>query len=617
MRPIDGNGKSVRQLLGVKYSIDYYQREYRWEAKQVRELLDDLGGTFLEEYEPAKTSREQVAEFPHYFLGSIIISQKGSDKFIVDGQQRLTSLTLLLILLRNLQSDPEGRGNLDALICSTQYGKKTFNLAINERERCMEALFAGESFDTSDQTESVQNLFARYQDMESHFPAELREEALPYFTDWLIDNVDLVEISAYSDEDAYMIFETMNDRGLSLSPTDMLKGYLLANMDQNRRSHANGLWRGRVQELDTHGEDHGADFFKAWLRSQHAESIRERHRGAVPRDFDRIGTEFHRWLRDRRETLGLATSEDFFDLVRRDFDFYSKQYLLVKRAQTELMDGLEHIYYNASHGFTLQDVLLLAPLRPEDDHAAVKLKLRLVARYVDILIARRIWNYRSIAYSTMQYAIFLAVRDIRGLGPQPLAKALHTRLLDEDETFASNDRLGMHQQNRYQIHRILARMTEHVETQSGQHARYPEYIAGGKSRYEVEHIWANHAERHEDEFPHPADFTDQRNRIGGLLLLPKSFNASYGDLTYEEKLPQYNTQNLLARSLHPQAYEHNPGLDRFVRESGLPLRAHEEFKRADMDLRGELYRHIAERIWNPDDLLHEVEALEPAAQITG
>ena len=277
----------------------------------------------------------------------------------------------------------------------------------------------------------------------------------------------------------------------------------------------------------------------------------------------------------------------------------------MKRAQAELTDGLEHIYYNASHGFTLQDVLLLAPLRPEDNETVINLKLQLVAHYVDILLARRIWNYRSIAYSTMQYAIFLAVRDIRGLEPQRLAGALHARLLNEDETFASNDRLGMHQQNRYQIHRILARMTDYVETQSKRPARYPEYIAEGKDRYEVEHIWANHPERHKDEFPHSADFDSKRNRIGGLLLLPRTFNASYGDLAYEEKLPHYNTRNLLARSLHPQAYDRNPGFLRFVQKSGLPFRPHEQFKADDLDRRGDLYRLLAERIWNPDDLLRD------------
>ena len=46
------------------------------------------------------------------------------------------------------------------------------------------------------------------------FPDELRGEALPFFVDWLMENVHLVEITAYSDDDAYTIFETMNDRGL-------------------------------------------------------------------------------------------------------------------------------------------------------------------------------------------------------------------------------------------------------------------------------------------------------------------------------------------------------------------------------------------------------------------
>jgi hypothetical protein len=86
------------------------------------------------------------------------------------------------------------------------------------------------------------------------------------------------------------------------------------------------------------------------------------------------------------------------------------------------------------------------------------------------------------------------------------------------------------------------------------------------------------------------------------------FNASYGDLTYEEKLPHYNTQNLLARSLHPQCYEHNPGFLRFLSESGLPFKAYAHFTKADLEERGVLYRQIAERIWNPDDLLREAGA---------
>ena len=605
MREILGKAKTVRELLkGVKYSIDYYQREYKWHDKQIRELLDDLSGKFLEEYQPSH-ARTKVADYPHYFLGSIIISKKESVGYIVDGQQRLTSLTLLLVLLRNLQSGHAEQVNVDELIFSEKFGQKSFNLHVDERTPAMEALYedGGMTLNTTDRPESVQNLVARYRDLEAAFPEELRGDALPYFIDWLLENVHLVEITAYSDDDAYTIFETMNDRGLSLSPTDMLKGYLLANIDESKRTSANNRWRGRIRELNDAGKEVEADCFKAWFRSQHATKIRERKKGAKPEDFDRIGTEFHRWLRDAAETVGLKHSDDFYRLIDRDFDFYSRQYLRVIEAAQKPVPGLEHVLYNAQHGFTLQHMLLLAPLRPDDSEPVIVRKIGLVAQYLDILLTWRLWNFRTIAYSTMQYAMFVVMRDIRGLAADALAQRLHEFLGKEDETFASNERLRVHQQNRYALHRILARITDYVETQSGQPSRYLDYVSEGKTRYEVEHIWADHPARHTTEFSHPADFAEHRNRIGGLLLLPKSFNASYGDLSYADKLPHYNTQNLLARSLHPQCYEHNPGFLRFRQESGLPFKAHAEFKKADLEQRSELYRQIAERIWNPAELL--------------
>jgi len=607
MREILGKAKTVRELLkGVKYSIDYYQREYKWQDKQVRELVDDLTGKFLEEHDPAH-ARKKVADYPHYFLGSIISSKKDTASYIVDGQQRLTSLTLLLILLRTLQKSRADQVNVDELIVSEKYGQKSFNLYVDERTPCMEALYEGEYFDFTGRSESIQNLCQRYRELEEYFPDELSGAALPYFIDWLLENVHLVEVTAYSDDDAYAIFETMNDRGLSLNPTDMLKGYLLANIDDDlKRTAASKRWRDRIRELNDAGKEGEPDSFKAWLRSQYATKIRERKRGAKPEDFDRIGTEYHRWLRDAAESIGLAQSDDFYRFIDRDFEFYSRQYLRLVDASQKAMEGLEHVFYNAQNGFTLQNLLLLAPLKPDEGDAELRQKLRLVARFVDILLTWRLWNFHSIAYSAMQYATFIVMRDTRGLAPIPLAHKLRDILGKEKQTFANNERLRVHQQNRYALHRLLARLTDYVETQSGLPSRYLDYVSEGKSRYEVEHIWAYHPERHTDEFAHPADFAEHRNRIGGLLLLPKSFNASYGDLTYEEKLPHYNTQNLLARSLHPQCYEHNPGFLRFVEESGLPFKAYPHFRKADLEERAVLYHQLAERIWNPDDLLREV-----------
>ncbi len=611
MKEIRGDAKNIRALLGgAKFAVDYYQREYRWETKQIAELIEDLGEKFLESYEEGD-ERSEVEKYGHYFLGSTIVSDKEGKKYIIDGQQRLTSLTLLLIHLHRRLTDAEQKGQLAELIFSQKFGKRSFNLEVPERTACMEALFTGETFDDSGQPESVANILARFHDIQEQFPEELLGKPLPYFADWLIENVHLVEITAYSDADAYTIFETMNDRGLSLTPTDMLKGYLLANItDTDRRSEASKLWRNRVAALQQLGKEEDADAIKSWLRSQHAQTIRERKRGAQPRDFDLIGTEFHRWVRDQEKALGLNDSAAFGRFIQEDFAFYSHWYEKVRRAAESLTPGLEAIHYNAQNNFTLQYPVLLAALTRADADANILRKLRIVATYLDIVVARRIWNWKDTSYSTMQYNMFqLVILAIRGKAVTELAQILKQRLDAEEERFASNDRFYLHGMNGRQIHRLLARMTDYVETKSGRASHYSEYIKrSGKNGYEVEHIWADHADRHKDEFQHPADFGEYRNRIGGLLLLPKSFNASYGDLEYSQKLDNYYGQNLLAQSLHPKAYDHDPGFRRFREEARLPFRAHAAFKKADLDDRQKLYQNLAERIWSAETILREAEA---------
>ncbi len=601
MKEIRGDAQNLRKLLGgSKYAIDYYQREYRWQPKQVQELIDDLVEKFRESYD-ATHKRSEVEKYGHYFLGSIIISDRDGQKFIIDGQQRLTTLTLLLVYLHKLLDDANQQGQLAELIFSQKYGKRSFNLDVPERNDCMEALFTGSPFDEADQPESVANILARHRDIEDQFPEELEQQALPYFTDWLIENVHLVEITAYSDDDAYTIFETMNDRGLSLTATDMLKGYLLANIsDPDKRNQASVVWRKMIAELQTLGKEEDSDAIKSWLRSQHAKSIRERKRGALPQDFDLIGTEFHRWVRAHEDALGLATDSDFAEFIQNEFSFYARWYKKVREAANALTAGLECIHFNAQNNFTLQYPVLLAPLKMADSEDQIRQKLRIVSRYLNILIARRVWNWRAISYSNLQYAMFLVIKEIRSKSASELVELLEKRLASETETFASNDRFSMHGMNKQQIHRMLARMTDFIETSAGGASHYPEYIQRkGKNGYEIEHIWANQPERHTDEFIHPADFLEYRDRIGGLLLLPKSFNASYGDLPYMKKLEHYNGQNLLARSLHEGAYSHNPGFKHFIKESALPFKAHKDFKKADMDSRQALYRQLAEEIWDP------------------
>lgn len=614
MREIRADARTISELLrGQKYSVDYYQREYKWEEKQVQELLEDLSIRFLEDYD-ANHPAEAVARYGRYFLGSVIISWKDSTKFIVDGQQRLTTLTLLLIYLRNVQKSSPDPVPIDDLIYSWKHGKRSFNLAVSEREPLLQKLFSGESYDDDHQSESVRNMQDRYVDIQAYFPQEIAGHALPLFIDWLIDNVHLVEITAYSDDDAYTIFETMNDRGLSLSPVDMLKGYLLANIaDSHKRNLASDRWRDRTLALREHGKETEPEFFKAWLRSQYAMSVRDSSKNAVPRDFDRLGPEFHRWVKEHADAkhddpLVLQSSDDFFRFIDRDFAFFSRIYERLIQASAQLIPGWEHIFYNAKQGFTLQYMVLMASLTPQDDDDAIKQKVRSVAMYLDILLVRRIWNYRRNTYSQMYRPMFQLAREIRGMDASTLGEHLFERFGREAELEESrlgiNPWFGLNLQNRWPVHLVLARMTDFVEQGSARPSRYLELVnAVGDQRFEVEHIWANHLEYAADEYSDMATFQSDRNRIGGLLLLPKKFNTSYGGKPYIGKYLPYYSQNLLAASLQEAAYTNDPGFAQFRKATGLPFQPHPQFEKADLQLRRELYVQIAERIWDPALLL--------------
>ena len=138
------------------------------------------------------------------------------------------------------------------------------------REPCLKLLFEHGSYETKEKDdETVRNMVERYDDIVESFPEELSKDALPYFIDWFVENVVIVEITAYSDENAYTIFETMNDRGLNLTPSEMLKGYVLSKItDSYQRIEINEICTTQIQKLHTYDETADQSFFQAWFRAK-------------------------------------------------------------------------------------------------------------------------------------------------------------------------------------------------------------------------------------------------------------------------------------------------------------------------------------------------------------
>jgi hypothetical protein len=156
----------------------------------------------------------------------------------------------------------------------------------------------------------------------------------------------------------------------------------------------------------------------------------------------------------------------------------------------------------------------------------------------------------------------------------------------------------MHGQNRKFVKFLLSRITAYVEQGAGMTSTFQTFheSPGGKP-FEVEHIWADNMALQSEKFEDASDFSDWRASIGALLLLPNGTNQSYNDKAYAEKLPHYQKENLLARSLCALTYKNNPNFTKWFTVCGLPFRPHDDFKTADIDLRQALYQKICEEIW--------------------
>ena len=604
VQQITGTPARVRNLFQNRYSLDFYQREYSWGNTQVRELVDDLTTRFQDEFDPSH-ERRRVASYRPYFLGPIMTTQRDATHYLVDGQQRVTTLGLLIMYIhRSLEGDKSYDSSLAPLIYSSQYGKRSYQLDVDEREACLNAILAGESFDIDKEPESVRNVWRQFETIRDYFPSEIsNKEVLPFFSDWLLERVILIHVVAPDQDMALEIFETMNDRGLRLNNIDMLKSQLLSKIkDENIIRELNERWRQRVTELADIERNADAEFVKGWLRGHYAETQRERKAKSAPGDFDIIGTAFHRWVRDNSEKTGLITPQSHQEFVEEFFDL-SDRYKDLLNASRKLTPGLESVYHNAQAGFTLQLFVILAAVKPDDDDDTFRKKSALVAKALDIFLVRRMVNYRNSGYSTVVYSIFNLAKLVRRKQLEDVLSVLTRWLGGEEERLDRMEHFGLTQRNRSHVRYVLARITSWLDDQLGDQGTFVKYMdRSRKHPYEVEHVLADNFERYTHDFGSEEEFRRRRNHVGGLLLLPKDFNASYGAISYEKKVAHYGQRNSLARSLFAGTYEHNPTFVGVRNEWRLDFRSYESFGKSAIAERSKLYRELAEIVWDPRQL---------------
>jgi uncharacterized protein with ParB-like and HNH nuclease domain len=279
------------------FSIPGYQRPYSWTTEQARELLDDLYG-FM------RSTDKELGEMPPYFLGSIVLIKQEAlpPTTVVDGQQRLTTITLLLSAIRAKVSDNKARQGISKLIY--EQGDIILNtgnhyrLTLRERDRD----FFRDFVQHEDGVERLIALNDKLPDSQNN----IRENARLFLTrldeiaaedrlrlaQFIATRCYLVTVCTPDLDSAYRIFNVLNSRGLDLSATDILKAEIIGNVKAENRDNYTTVWEDIEDDLGR--EDFGNLF----------SHIRMIYRKAKPQ-----GT----LLKEFREHVTYGSSEDFID----------------------------------------------------------------------------------------------------------------------------------------------------------------------------------------------------------------------------------------------------------------------------------------------------------------
>lgn len=607
--------ETLYEILNSKtFTVNVYQREYRWGRKQIEQLINDITDCFLLSYENGQFKHEdtdEVAQYGYYFMGSIIRTGDDSTREIIDGQQRLTSLTILLMYINKLLHD-QNNHDLDSMlpnmILSSPFGaKKTFNINVPERKECMEHLFKGET-NFQPINESSQTLLDRYLDIVDLFRDEITPDALPYFACWIMHKILLLEIIAPSEQEAHTIFITMNDRGLSLNSAEMLKAYILNEVSEDEKAEVNAKWQELVGKIkatsssDQSGVVNTADveFISLWLRGNYAKSLREGKKDSEDKDYELLGEKFHEWVRQNcKKQMGLTSSKDYKEFVIKEMNQMVDLYLRIIKYSKALTAGFESVFYNANRDLNYQTLLMIAAVDKNDEPAIVDEKIRLIAMFVDIFASNRILNYKKANFNTNKAFLFKVLVNIRNKSTKEIAIVLTKALQDAHVGWDKFEDLNYENQffKRYALH-FLGRFASYINVQMGNPSEFDVYVnRNTKNPFDIEHILPDMYSDYADFFEDEKEFNAFRHNIGNLIILTKDKNRSYQDMPYSQKVQKYLGDNVvLAKAMNHLFHENNPLFIPLANKWG--IRPYAQMDKVSIRERVHAYLNISKEIWD-------------------
>jgi len=574
------------------YFVPDYQREYVWEEKNINQLLEDI-------YEEFQANQES-----EYFIGSIVVCKKEDKKLeVIDGQQRLTTLFLILCAFKKLL-----KNNVDALdILKQELFEKTlkgskitgsYKLVLQYEDTAgLLAKISEENNLDGDFKGSARKIVDAYQYilryLESNFK---KEEDLMTFLSYISNKVTLIQIETPSISDALKIFETINERGVGLNPMDLLKNLIFRQVPKIQFDKLKIEWKKIIELLDKNHEKH-LRFLRYFIMANY--NVRNKRGEEIIRE-----DEIYDWITQEENIKQCDYEKNPFDFVQKiqeDVDAY------VKFSKGLDKNGDVNVYLdnikNLSGSFSQHLILLLSAKDIE------KGLFTHLVKQLETLIFYYILTKTPTKELERKFSKWAKeVREISRLKEQKekLNEFIVRTLIPEISTKNRAFEISFKEFNyktlqQYRLKYILAKFAKYIDI-SDKGMNEPDSLdnyLSKKSKIEIEHILPNNPEDElKDDFE-KVNGKDSYNvyklKLGNLTLLDKPRNIAAGRDYFEKKKNIYKTSTiLLTKSI---VLIENVGKNTSVNRINQQLKSWDKWGSKEIDERQEMLFALSKRIW--------------------
>ena len=536
---IESQDITVGGVFQEFYAVPDYQREYVWQTAQVEQLLSDI----LSEM-PTKPSDVPPAE---YFIGSIVVCPNAAGVLdLIDGQQRMTTLFVTLCAIRDrlealhdtVETPINGQLSSQSM---DDWGRSQhryrLDLQYEDAQGVLAKLVGREQAGNRFGTNSAENIANAYTTAAQFLSRELGDSAdrVRAFYAYFINRVKLIRIKTDGVTKALKIFETVNDRGLSLDSMDLLKNLLFVRTKHAEFGRLKLVWDELQAELRRSGEK-PLRFLRYFIFSRYeVEQLRE----------DGI----YDWLKRHEAQVGFGSDPIAFARELVEAAKAYTQFLAGHGQDGQARPALQSMRLLGGSAARQHLILLLAARHLRDD-LFDRLTREIENLFFTYVVTRE--PTRDFERDFARWAPEVkAVSSVDELGAvierrfRPARAALASRF---GEAFG---RLQAVDLQAYRLRYVLAKLTQAVELDAygeTEGTRWLKRYAEGAA-YQIEHIFPVTAT------PECiAEFGDASGawtqRLGNLTLVEQGINSSLGNQPFSTKLPVYaQSQLLLTRAI--------------------------------------------------------------------